>query len=41
MDERMKILIVEVFKRKCFTGTFIAKPGVTTAATNMLKIKKI
>ena len=37
MDEGMKILIVEAFKRKCFTGTFKGKPGVTIA-TNMLKI---
>ena len=41
MDERMKILIVEVFKRKCFTGTFKTKPGVTIIATNPLKIEKI
>ena len=40
MGERMKILIVEVSKRKCFTGTFKAKPGVIVA-TDMLKIKKI
>ena len=40
LDKRMKILIVEVFKRKCFTGTFKAKPGVMIIATNTLKIKK-
>ena len=27
-------------KRKYFMGTFKTKPGVTIAATNMLKIKK-
>ena len=37
MNELIKILIAEVFKRKCFTDTFTAKPGVTTLATNMLK----
>ena len=41
MDEQMKILIVEVSKRKCFTGTFKAKPGVIAVAIDMLKIKKI
>ena len=37
----MKILIVEVSKWKCFTGTIKAKPGVTIIAANPLKIKKI
>ena len=37
MDERMKIWIVEVSKRKFFT----AKPGVIILATDMLKIKNI
>ena len=41
MDERIKTLIVEVSKRKYFTGTFKAKPEVIIAATDMLKIKKI
>ena len=41
MDEPIKILIVEVSTRKCFTGTFKAKPGVIIVATDMLKIKKI
>ena len=41
MDEQMKILIVEVAKRKCFTGTFKAKPEVSIIATNLLKIKNI
>ena len=41
MDERMKILIVKVSKKKCFTGTFKAKLGVTIIATNPLKVKKI
>ena len=41
MDERMKILINEVSKRKCFTGTFKAKSGVIIVATDILKIKKI
>ena len=27
MDERMKILIVEISERKCFTGIFKANPG--------------
>ena len=40
MDEQMKILIAEVSKRKSFTGTFKAKPGVTIIATTLLKIKK-
>ena len=40
MDGRMKILVVEVSKRKCFTGTFKAKSGVTIVATNTLNIKK-
>ena len=44
MDEQ--ILIVEISKRKYFTGTFKhstfkAKAGVTIVATNMLEIKKI
>ena len=37
----MKVLIVEVSKRKCFTETLKAKPGVTVAATGLLNIKKI
>ena len=41
MDERIKTLIVEVSKRKYFTDTFKAKPGVLVVATDMLKIKKI
>ena len=40
MDERIKILIVEVSKRKCFNGTLQAKPGVTVIATNPLKMRK-
>ena len=41
IDEQIKILIAEVSKRKCFTGTFKAKPRVTITATNTLKIEKI
>ena len=41
MDAGMKILIIDVAKRKCFTGTFKAKPGVIVVTTDMLKIKKI
>ena len=37
----MKVLIVEVSKRKCFTETLKAKLGVTVAATGLLNIKKI
>ena len=37
----MKVLIVEVSKRKGFTGTFKPKPRVIIVATIMLKIKKI
>ena len=40
MDERMKILIVEVSKRKRFTGIFKAKPGVIIVPTDTLEIKK-
>ena len=41
MYDRKKILIFEVFERKCFiTGTFKAKPGVIVIATNPLTIKK-
>ena len=40
MNEEMKILIVEVSKRKCFSRTFMAKPRVTMVANNMLKIKR-
>ena len=38
MNEEMKVLIVEVSKRKCFSGTFMAEPRVTMVANNMLKI---
>ena len=41
MDEQINVLIVEISKSKCFTGTFKAKPGVTIIATNPLKIQKI
>ena len=41
VDERIKILIVEVSKRKCFTGTFKPELGVTIFATDTLKIKRI
>ena len=37
----MKMLTVEVSKRKCFTDTFKAKPGATIVATNTLKMKKV
>ena len=36
MHEWMKILIVEVSKRKCFTGAFKAKPLATIVPTNIL-----
>ena len=41
MNECIKILVVEVSKKKCFTGTFKPKSGVTNVSTNVLKIKKI
>ena len=41
MDERMKILIAEVSKRICFTGTFKEKPGVIIVASDLLKMNKI
>ena len=40
MNEEMKVLIVEVSKKKCFSGTFMAKPRVTMVANNMLKIQR-
>ena len=41
MNKLMKILIVDVSKRKRFTSTFKVKPVVAVFANNLLKIQKI